>query len=57
LAILADPGLTERQKQSLLDVYESFRALTQAADEHRLAATPSDPLAEVAPERHHPRGE
>jgi transcriptional regulator with XRE-family HTH domain len=26
LAILADPGLTERQKQSLLDVYESFRA-------------------------------
>jgi transcriptional regulator with XRE-family HTH domain len=26
LAILADPGLTERQKQSLLDVYSSFRA-------------------------------
>ena len=26
LAILADTGLTERQKQSLLDVYESFRA-------------------------------
>ncbi|HEU4514412.1 MAG TPA: helix-turn-helix transcriptional regulator [Nocardioidaceae bacterium] len=26
LAILADPGLTERQKQSLLDVYLSFRA-------------------------------
>ena len=26
LAILADPGLTERQKQSLLDVYQSFRA-------------------------------
>jgi|SRR5688572_20788997 transcriptional regulator with XRE-family HTH domain len=25
LAILADTGLTERQKQSLLDVYQSFR--------------------------------
>ena len=27
LAILADAGLTERQKQSLLDVYSSFLAL------------------------------
>ena len=26
LAVLADTGLTERQKQSLLDVYQSFRA-------------------------------
>jgi transcriptional regulator with XRE-family HTH domain len=26
LAVLADSGLTERQKQSLLDVYQSFRA-------------------------------
>lgn len=26
LAILADRGLTERQKQSLLDVYQSFRS-------------------------------
>ena len=26
LAILADTGLTERQRQSLLDVYASFRA-------------------------------
>jgi transcriptional regulator with XRE-family HTH domain len=26
LAVLADTGLTERQKQSLLDVYTSFRA-------------------------------
>ena len=26
LAILADTSLTERQKQSLLDVYQSFRA-------------------------------
>ena len=30
LAILADPGLTERQKQSLLDVYSSFLALNAA---------------------------
>ncbi len=26
LAVLADTGLTERQKQALLDVYQSFRA-------------------------------
>lgn len=30
LAILADPGLTDRQKQSLVDVYRSFRASNQA---------------------------
>src|SRR6476646_3953839 len=29
LAVLSDPGLTERQKQSLLDVYGSFRAANQ----------------------------
>ena len=34
LAVLADTGLTERQKQSLLDVYASFRAAnTQHAGE------------------------
>ncbi len=32
LAILADPGLTERQKQSLLDVHSSFLAMN-ASDE------------------------
>jgi len=32
LAVLADSGLTERQKQSLLDVYSSF--LAQNAPEH-----------------------
>jgi transcriptional regulator with XRE-family HTH domain len=31
LAILADSGLTERQKQSLLDVYTSFRAANAAS--------------------------
>ncbi len=30
LAVLADTGLTERQKQSLLDVYASFRASNAA---------------------------
>lgn len=35
LAILADTGLTERQKQSLLDVYQSFRSAN--------ATTPSTP--------------
>ncbi|PKH37690.1 Helix-turn-helix [Nocardioides alpinus] len=29
LAVLADPGLTERQKQSLLDVHASFVALNE----------------------------
>src|SRR4051794_5905296 len=29
LAILGDPGLSERQKQSLLDVYQSFRAVAE----------------------------
>jgi len=32
LAILADPALTERQKNTLLDVYQSFRAASQAAN-------------------------
>lgn len=29
VAILADTGLTERQKQSLIDVYKSFRAANE----------------------------
>ena len=33
LAVLNDTGLTERQKQSLLDVYSSFLALNSAAGE------------------------
>ena len=39
LAILSDPGLTERQKQSLLDVYSSFRA----ANTHLTEATSTPP--------------
>jgi transcriptional regulator with XRE-family HTH domain len=44
LAILGDTGLTERQKQSLLDVYASFLALN-AADE----ADALDPAGSIAP--------
>lgn len=32
LTVLADPGLTERQKQSLLDVYRSFLAMNVLED-------------------------
>jgi transcriptional regulator with XRE-family HTH domain len=32
-AILADPGLTDRQKQSLIDVYRSFRAAYPTQEE------------------------
>ncbi len=49
LAVLADPGLTERQKQSLLDVYSSFLALNAAQraegdeDEDDTENTPTNP--------------
>ena len=33
LAVLADAGLTERQKQSLLEIYRSFRAATTTTHE------------------------
>lgn len=33
LSVLADSGLTERQKQSLLDVYASFRSANRTTDE------------------------
>jgi len=33
LAVLADPALTERQKQSLLDVYASFLAVNAGRDD------------------------
>ncbi len=32
IAVLNDPALTERQKQSLLDVYSSFLAMNAAAE-------------------------
>lgn len=36
-AILADPAITERQKQALVQIYESFRSETQARRETRRA--------------------
>ena len=44
LAILGDTGLTERQKQSLLDVYASFLALNaaDAADDAAPAGAEND---------------
>ena len=32
LAVLADPALTERQKHSLLDIYQSFLALNRGGE-------------------------
>jgi len=46
LAVLSDPGLTERQKQSLLDVYSSFLALNAAANP---AAGPVDDEISTSP--------
>ncbi|WP_310962248.1 helix-turn-helix domain-containing protein [Nocardioides terrisoli] len=43
LAILGDPVLTERQKQSLLDVYQSFRITAVAAT---LPTPDSEPVAD-----------
>jgi transcriptional regulator with XRE-family HTH domain len=52
LAILADPGLTERQKQSLLDIYTSFRATnpTVETDSHTTGET-AGTTQEVAHDR------
>jgi transcriptional regulator with XRE-family HTH domain len=41
LAVLADTGLTERQKQTLLDVYASFRSSNVGAPSEE--AGPADP--------------
>lgn len=49
LAILADPGLTERQKQTLLDVYASFRTGNAAAPEPIPSETPQTPQAGTSP--------
>ena len=49
-AVLADPGLSERQKQILLEIYESFR--TESADPEAPAngAVIPDVVAQVLPE-------
>jgi hypothetical protein len=50
-ALLADPELTERQKQMLIEVYESFRRETAAAIRERTAL-----LGEVGPGVGAPQG-
>jgi len=50
LAVLADPGLTERQKQALLAVYQSFRAENATSD----AASDTTPTEDVRPEESEP---
>jgi transcriptional regulator with XRE-family HTH domain len=49
-AVLADPELTERQKQVLLDIYESFRRelAARAADDAEPGGT--EPSAEPGPD-------
>jgi transcriptional regulator with XRE-family HTH domain len=41
-AVLADPGLSERQKQVLLEIYESFRKEMAASEEDAEAAEGSE---------------
>ncbi|WP_139977471.1 helix-turn-helix domain-containing protein [Nocardioides litoris] len=54
LAVLGDAGLTERQKQSLLDVYSSFlavNALERIADEE-ITTVAAEPADDDHPEHH-----
>jgi transcriptional regulator with XRE-family HTH domain len=44
-AIMADPEITERQKQMLIDIYESFRKEVRADAEARAAALESEASA------------
>ena len=47
LAVLADPGLTERQKQSLLDVYSSFVASNATTASESVADDETTPPAQL----------
>ena len=55
LAILADPALTERQKNTLLDVYQSFRAASEAASPANTTTSPvtDDSVAADVEDEHH----
>jgi transcriptional regulator with XRE-family HTH domain len=48
-AVMADPGLTERQKQALLAVYNSFREETERRRARRKQADPASTSATVIP--------
>jgi transcriptional regulator with XRE-family HTH domain len=53
-AIMADPEITERQKQMLIDIYESFRkevrADAEAGPEDGLVPPGTDPVADAVEE-------
>jgi transcriptional regulator with XRE-family HTH domain len=46
-AVLADPHLSERQKQVLIDIYESFRKQNTPADTGAQTYTPADTGAQT----------
>ena len=48
-AVLTDPGLTERQKQILLEIYESFRTETSGHDPSGNGAPVPGPAAQTGP--------
>jgi transcriptional regulator with XRE-family HTH domain len=52
-AVMADPEITERQKQMLIDIYESFRKEVRAeAGAQAPDAVPDSPAADAAREAH-----
>ncbi|HEY1623012.1 MAG TPA: helix-turn-helix transcriptional regulator [Streptosporangiaceae bacterium] len=50
-ALLADPELTERQKQVLLEIYESFRKENAALAAEAAAEAAAGDTSQAAPER------
>jgi transcriptional regulator with XRE-family HTH domain len=50
LAILGDAGLTERQKQSLLDVYSSFLSLNASTNDAGMEQ-PVEPMPVIDPDQ------
>ncbi|GAC1385759.1 MAG: hypothetical protein NVSMB48_23320 [Marmoricola sp.] len=54
LAILADPALTERQKNTLLDVYQSFRAASNAVSPPASPVAAETVAADVEDQHHTP---
>ncbi len=52
IAVLSDTGLTERQKQSLLDVYSSFIAMNEADGSDHEVPDPEEPVAHPDVDEH-----
>jgi transcriptional regulator with XRE-family HTH domain len=53
VAILGDPGLTDRQKQSLVEIYRSFRAANPPVESS--TPGPADPVAALVDPTDSPR--